>query len=586
MKHPLLKKFIPLSVAGLAFALFACGDDDSSSTSPSTQSAATFDELDECDENMAGQVYFVEDDSTYFFCTGKKWIEIREDDISSSSEKKGSSSSGKATSSDSGKDSSNSKDVSSSDSKKDSSSSGKTESSSSEVEESSSSYEKVDLSKTKTVSGVAQFGLFKIGTDVRIYEMDRDYLTQTGRTFIGKVTGEHGEFTIDNIPNDVKVATVEADGFFTDEYFGTTSRASVRALVNMDKSTNMRINPISTMAYDRAVHLFVNEGLDVEKARKQAELDVLKAFAMTSVDTCFDQWEFAGLGPNRYSRGACRDAAAAILLLLEAEGGVESTVERMARVAIDLKTDGVVSDDSLNQAQMADSFLRRVVYFDFNTNKWDEYNPWPFIDNLSLDVKSYMATFTEKTLGFEGHCYTTKVDLLYLSNNKFSAYYIGTSRTGFRCWATQHRYDLADAIDKNTSYWELPESCTELRQGEIDTDVYFYRDDGYDVRHWRVANQEAVDIGSACCSENKMTIALNKVTNKYKVCMAGLWRNPHYSFVKSNEVSCKKDLIGITIEAYYSNDETDTYKLKYTCTESGWKCSRSDGEQCALHQIP
>lgn len=580
MKYNLLKKFITLSVTGLSFVLFACGDDDSSSTSPSDKSAATFDELDECNENLASQVYFVEDDSTYFFCNGKKWTEIREDDVSSSSEKKGSSSSGKATSSDSKDDSSsdtkkdsssNSKDDSTSNSKEGSSSSSKTESSDSEVEESSSSYEKVDLSKTRPVSGVAQIGLFKIGTDVKVYEMDRDYLTQTGKVFSGKVTGDHGEFTIENIPNDVKVATVEADGFFTDEYFGTTSRATVKTLVNMDNATNLKINPISTMAYDRAVYLVVNKGLDVDQARKQAELDVLKAFAMASADTCFGQWDFTG-GPSKYSRGACQDIASAILLLLEAEGGNVSTLERMARVAIDLKTDGVVSDDSLNQAQMADSYLRRAVW-----NDWDEYNPWPFTVNDKED--DYMATFMEKTLGFAEHCFTTKVDLLFRSNNRFSEYYREKSRASFRCWATQQRYDFADVVDRNTSSWKSPESCTELRQGEVDPDVYFYRNK---YGEWLVANEnKELGIGSACCSENSLTVGFNKLTSKYLVCDADQWKQPVYTYFTNNKVSCEGDLIGKTIEV-----KNNSYELNYTCTASGWTCSMSNGEECLSYQIP
>lgn len=70
------------SCVSVCAALVACGDDDSSFVSVSArESVATVDDLEKCGQNFEGRVLFVEEDSAYFFCNGKKWIEIKDENV-------------------------------------------------------------------------------------------------------------------------------------------------------------------------------------------------------------------------------------------------------------------------------------------------------------------------------------------------------------------------------------------------------------------------------------------------------------------------------------------------------------------------
>jgi uncharacterized protein (TIGR02145 family) len=65
----------------ICFSLVACGGDDSNSASnPTKEIVASADNLGECNEDISNQKVFVEDDSAYFVCDGKKWIEEMRDD--------------------------------------------------------------------------------------------------------------------------------------------------------------------------------------------------------------------------------------------------------------------------------------------------------------------------------------------------------------------------------------------------------------------------------------------------------------------------------------------------------------------------
>lgn len=507
MKNFRIKKLcITLCSVGLAFTLFACGDDISSLTENNESSSSV------------GETF-------------------------SSDFKKNSSSS-----------------------KEGSFSSNENESSSSYENESSSSYEKVDISQMKSISGLAQIGAFKVGADVKVYELDRDYLMQTGRVFSGKVSGENGEFTIENIPADVVMAKVEVDGFYTDKFRKklSSTRISISTLVDMNNASNVKVNPITTMGYDRAVYLFVNNGLSINEARKQGELEVLKTFELADRASCFDKW-------NIVDDNTCTYALGGIILLMEMNEGDVGIMEVMTKFSADLKTDGVVND-SATFTKMADIAKN---------------NSYLVSGNLDL-VPSHDRNITDLVLNHFwsmkyglGECIKELYGTVLGVSNSFSEEYYKKSRDRYICgknggWAVEVGiWTPASVVERNVANWEAPEAC-EVRQGEVDPEEYFY----YKYNSWLSADDPSATFGRCCVADNVGESHWYEAKSNYYVCkaqngsngsMVYRWNSASVSDYINSKIPCNDDNQGVAVTPS---------SYVYTCTKSGWNCTTSQGGEC------
>ena len=121
---------------------------------------------------------------------------------------------------------------------------------------SSSSTTKMEI-KGVSISGVSQKGPFLRGSTVRIYELNKETLAQTGRTFVGKINNDNGEFLISNVEMESPYAIVEVDGYYRNEVTGKKSSSPLilNAIVDLTDRSTVNVNLLTQMEYIRVMTL-------------------------------------------------------------------------------------------------------------------------------------------------------------------------------------------------------------------------------------------------------------------------------------------------------------------------------------------
>ena len=180
-----------------------------------------------------------------------------------------------------------------------------------------------------TLFGCAQKGPFLKGTSVALYEVsDSASLKQTGVNFAGAVDdGGCFEVTATNLSS--QYAVIVAEGLYNNEVTGSPSRSDVRlrALVDVAERDTANVNVLTHLEFNRASYLVSHEGMGVERAKKQAQSEVLKLFFIDSVG--FDASE----NLNIFDKGDADAALLAISVLLQGsrnEGGLMSLLTEIS----------------------------------------------------------------------------------------------------------------------------------------------------------------------------------------------------------------------------------------------------------------
>lgn len=193
---------------------------------------------------------------------------------------------------------------------------------------------------TRTIYGTSQKGPFVKGTEVTLYGMDEN-LHQTGAHFSTKVNNNKGDYSLKKINLEDRYAWLNANGYYIDEVTGEKSAQaiSLNSLVDLQDFDHVNINVLTHLAFDRIRYL-VKQGKPVDEAKRQAEKEVMVAFGFSEETEAFDQLDILGNGED--------DAKllAISLIMLTARDMGEIT-DRLATIALDIETDGVLDDTTL-----------------------------------------------------------------------------------------------------------------------------------------------------------------------------------------------------------------------------------------------
>ncbi len=180
-----------------------------------------------------------------------------------------------------------------------------------------------------TLFGCAQKGPFLKGASVALYEVsDSASLKQTGVNFAGEVDdGGCFEVTATNLSS--QYAVVVAEGLYNNEVTGSPSRSDVRlrALVDVAERDTANVNVLTHLEFNRASYLVSHEGMGVERAKKQAQSEVLKQFYIDSVGFS------ASENLNVFDKDDADAALLAISVLLQGsrnEGGLMSLLTEIS----------------------------------------------------------------------------------------------------------------------------------------------------------------------------------------------------------------------------------------------------------------
>ena len=130
------------------------------------------------------------------------------------------------------------------------------------------------------VAGVAQKGPFVKGSAVTVRGVDCKTLEFTDQIFEGTVKSDKGDFAIDSVVLDASCAVIEVTGKYLNEVTGkkTKEELTLRALTNLKDRENVNVNLLTSLEYERVMHLVKEKNKTLATAKTQAKKEVLAAF--------------------------------------------------------------------------------------------------------------------------------------------------------------------------------------------------------------------------------------------------------------------------------------------------------------------
>ena len=198
-----------------------------------------------------------------------------------------------------------------------------------------------ELIPETTVSGVAQKGPFRIGSDVRVYELDED-LVRTGVVHAGLTTTARGGF---EVAGEIRgrFVEIEVDGQYFDEWRNvmTTDSVTLRTIARFEPGTELvtSVNVLSELTLPRIRNLVNDDGLDFDDAVVQARREAFEAYALPYVDEdlLLEPDFLAGEGTQAFI----------IALMVMGQLTEDVLLERLQPIANDLADNGTIDDTDL-----------------------------------------------------------------------------------------------------------------------------------------------------------------------------------------------------------------------------------------------
>ncbi|PJJ41090.1 fibrobacter succinogenes major paralogous domain-containing protein [Hallerella succinigenes] len=429
--------------------------------------------------------------------------------------------------------------------------------------------------KNASILGAAQKGPFKFDSPLTLREvlLHDDALTYTGREYIDEISSNKGDFVIPKVNLVYPYAVLEVRGLWRNEVTGEWSKDSMtlRALTDLTTRTEVNINLLTHLEYDRAVKL-VNKGYSVFAAKKQADYEIMTAFGFaTTVEYSEDLKTFV---PSTSTNHDVNATLMAISLLFIGDRNEAEIQKAIADFKQDMAGDGEWND-AQTKADMADW----AEGFDGGSVRAN-VKSWNILDIPAYE--NYLTIYWNNAYELGG-CASTRYDVVAQNRNAKSKNY----KVHYICKATG--WQKATDFEKDTYQWAEGEEgevkkgnvtatyyvfengkwtvaknetalglCTEARNGEIgkiDT-TYFI----CDSKNWRKATMLEYDTYQFGAG-NDGEVRIGKVNeNKYYVYENGAWR-ASASEIENNLGAC------VTSRLNEVGKSGNTY---YTCKTSGW----------------
>lgn len=202
--------------------------------------------------------------------------------------------------------------------------------------------EKVPVS-LDTLTGLAQKGPFLKGGTVSLLGLsDGRTLKPTGVVYSADVIGDDGLFRLKDVELESQYVQLVAIGHYRNEVEGVKSDAAIRlrALTDLQKRESANVNVLTHLEYERVYNLVTREKMTVEKAKRQAQKEVLAVFGIELKDyvPSEDMDEFGET-----------DADAALLAVSIILQNANSTVDlksQLAEISAEIAETGEYTDEN------------------------------------------------------------------------------------------------------------------------------------------------------------------------------------------------------------------------------------------------
>ena len=478
----------PWSIAiGSVFTLLlvACGGDSSSGAKGSEpaegandgREVATLVDMGRCTSEREGDTVYVAEKLTDYLCKNNSWVDLSE--VSSDM------SSGKT---DSDTKSSSSKVTGSTDETDPSSSDSDTDTPEGFVRENIS------------VTGVAQKGPFKFGSPLNLYELKKN-LTPSGTVYKDEISSNKGDFVIPKVSLAYPYAKLEVRGLYRNEVTGEWSADSMtlRALTDFsEERTDVNINLLTHLEYDRALYLVQEKGYSVYAAKKQAAQEIMTAFEFATAVTYsedFAIFQNEGVSATTSAGNATLLAISALVMGNRSDAEIQNTIDKFIA---DIKTDGEWNDLQA-KAGMADW----AYDFNYSTIK-ASVKSWNILDIPAYET--YLDIYWNNVYGLGG-CSVNRKDVVAPNTNKLSKNY----NKYFICNGSQ--WDPATTFQKDTYEWATGKTG-EFKKGNVTDTIYIYNG-----TKWEVSERETA-IG--LCQNSNVGV-VSEFDDVYYICKNNAW---------------------------------------------------------------
>lgn len=552
----------------------ACGGDSSSGAKAPEpaegandgREVATLVDMGRCTNEREGDTVYVAEKLTDYLCKNNSWVDLSE--VSSDM------SSGKA---DSNTTSSSSKGTGSTDETDPSSSDSDTDVPEGFVRENIS------------VTGVAQKGPFKFGSPLNLYELKKN-LTPSGSVYKDEISSNKGDFVIPKVSLAYPYAKLEVRGLYRNEVTGEWSADSMtlRALTDFsEERTDVNINLLTHLEYDRALYLVQEKGYSVYAAKKQAAQEIMTAFEFATAVTYsedFAIFQNEGVSATTSAGNATLLAISALVMGNRSDAEIQNTIDKFIA---DIKTDGEWNDLQ-TKAGMADW----AYDFNYGTIK-ASVKSWNILDIPAYET--YLDIYWNNIYGLGG-CSVNRKDVVAPNSNKLSKNY----NKYFICNGNQ--WDPATTYQKDTYEWATGKTG-EFKKGDVTDTIYIYNGTKWDVSEretaiglcqnsnagvvsefddvyyicknnaWGTATVLEYDTyGKTCLKDGSIVVGKVVASNKY-VCDAGTFR-----VANEQELSLNKGCVSYTEGDVIRRPLSVAQDSVYQCNGNIWNGSIEDDE--------
>jgi uncharacterized protein (TIGR02145 family) len=354
--------------------------------------------------------------------------------------------------------------------------------------------------KNASILGAAQKGPFKFDSPLTLREvlLHDDTLTYTGREYIDEISSNKGDFVIPKVNLVYPYAVLEVRGFWRNEVTGEWSKDSMtlRALTDLTSRTEVNINLLTHLEYDRAVQL-VNKGYSVFAAKKQAEYEIMTAFGFaTTVEYSEDLKTFVPSTSTNHDVNATLMAISLLFIGDRSEAEIQ-------KVIADFKQD-MAGDGEWNDAQTKADMADWAESFDGGSVRAN-VKSWNILDIPAYE--NYLTIYWNNAYELGG-CAAARYDVVAQNRNAKSKNY----NIHYICKATG--WQKATDYEKDTYRWAEGEEG-EFKKGDV-TETYYVFENG----SWTVAKNETA---LGLCTEARDG-EIGKIDTTYFICDSKNWR--------------------------------------------------------------
>ena len=288
--------------------------------------------------------------------------------------------------------------------------------------------------KDREIAGVTQKGPFLTGSAVTVQELNGETLSQTGKSFRTKVRSDLGDFVLGGVSLVSPYALLEVNGYYLNEVSWEKSKGKVElyALTDLSDRSHVNVNILTHLTVDRILTLIRREGKSFAEAKKQAEKEVLKSFAIAGdignsedLDLFEDKNGSALLAVSVLMQGERTVAAFSELLskaaIAFADGGTWNGPEKAEVADWAFQTDDEYWNEFLEEES---GYYERSYDYQQSLLREIEENvrSWKGVDTADISLEKYVNDFWVNEYGL-GECSEKNSGEIRENKNEYSKFY-------------------------------------------------------------------------------------------------------------------------------------------------------------------